>query len=428
MRLKARFFPLLLPIVSLGLTGCNELGLRKGPAPVLDASSVQAAAISQRTIIDALAQDAGYNLQGNVNYYQVALAGFNYVDDQCSAYFDEIFFLDRGRSQIKSGLAAASATTAAILGVTNASTLSLAVVASAFGFASNATDILAGTYLYSLPPAVTQGFVNKLQTAFREGVAANPASINSPASAYYAVQRYLSLCLPPTIESEIANQISATTAVGVPTGPGSLVSVQTGSSPTPHRAPLVGPPPLTKQQVRSEQISNVRNPVNNSRPSTAEKNTAGDSFIRQVKAALCVPETDAALSPPTELAIKDYLRGMGVPIPGQIEPFSDPNLQPVLMKAINDVQNCKVQGFETSYEVGAFGVPADSRADSINELQSKINAKLKAIKSSTVVKETGSFDTQTRDAIEELRASRNLSPGREIDLTLDKYLNSPNKQ
>jgi hypothetical protein len=416
-----------MPIVLLCLTGCNGLAGRKGPAPILDVASVQIAASSQRTIIDALAQDAGYDPLGNVNYYEVAQAGFNYVDDQCSAYFDEMFFLDRARSQAKSGLAAASATTAAILGITNASTLSLSIVASAFGFASNATDILSGTYLYALPPAATQSLVNKLQTAFRDGLAANRANIDSRTSAYYAIQRYLSLCLPPTIEAEIAKQVNATVAIGVPTGSGSLVSVETGSSLSPRRAPIVGPPPLTKQQVSAARIANLKNAVIGVKPTGSTVNRARESFIRQVKAALCVPETDASLSPTTELAIKEYLRGMGVPIPGQIEPFSDPNMQPVLGKAINDVQNCKVQGFETSYEVGAFGVPADGRADSIKQVQLKINEKLKLNGSTTVLKDTGSFDTPTRDAIEELRVLRKLSPGRQIDLTLDKYLSSPNK-
>ena len=81
-----------------------------------------------------------------------SLAGFNYVDDQCTAYFDQLYFIDRERGQLKSGLAAASGTTAAILGVTNASTLTMSVVASAFGFASAATDILAGTYFTPFPP------------------------------------------------------------------------------------------------------------------------------------------------------------------------------------------------------------------------------------------------------------------------------------
>jgi hypothetical protein len=415
---------LVLPIVSLGLAGCSELNLRKGPSPILDATSVEAASSNQTRIIEALASDARVNVGTPDSYYRIAEAGFNYVDDQCGAYFDEIFFIDRERSQLKSGLAAASGTTAAILGVTNASTLTMSVVASAFGFASAATDILAGTYLYSLPPATTQGFVNKLQAAFRDGAAANRANIDSTSAAYYAIQRYLSLCLPPTIEAEITKQVNSTVAVGVPVGKGSLVSVQTGSSVTLPRVPIVGPALFTKAEVRSRQISNVTGEAGNPGPSTGQKNTAREVFIRQVKAALCVPETDGSLSPATELAIKDYLRGMSLPIPGQIEPF-DPNLQPQLIKAISDVQNCKVQGFESPYEVGAFGVPADSRTDSISQLQSRINDRLKANGSATTVRQTASFDTQTRDAIEELRALRKLSPGREIDLALDKYLNSP---
>ena len=165
------FYLLILPFISLGLAGCSELNLRKCPAPVIDSSSVEAATNNQIVIIRALARDAGYDPDSSVDYYRVAEAGFNYVDDQCRAYFDEIFFIDRERSQLKSGLAAASGTTAAILGVTNASTLTLSVVASAFGFASAATDILAGTYLYALPPATTQGLVNKLQAAYRGAAA-----------------------------------------------------------------------------------------------------------------------------------------------------------------------------------------------------------------------------------------------------------------
>jgi hypothetical protein len=424
---KSDVLPLCFLTVSIGLAGCSQLNLRKGPDPILDATSVQIAAANQATIIDALARDAGVNDGAPDRYYRIAEAGFNYVDDQCRAYFDQIFFIDRERSQLKSGLAAASGMTAAILGVTNASTLTMSVVASAFGFTSAATDILAGTYLYSLPPATTQGFVNKLQAAFREGAAANRANINSPTTAYYAIQRYLSLCLPPTIEAEITKQVNSTVAVGVPVGRGSLVSVQTGSSVTLPRGPLVGPAPLTKEQVRAKRISDLGSPASNPRPIVEQANPARDLFIRRVKTALCVPETDASLSPATELAVKDYMRGMGLGAPKQIEPYFDPTLQPVLGKAINDVQDCRAQGFETPYEVGAFGVPADGRADNIKELQSKINDKLKANESNTTVKETGSFDTQTRDAIEELRQRRKLSPGRQIDLTLDKYLNSPNK-
>jgi hypothetical protein len=228
-----------------GLTSCADTSLRTGINPVLDVVSVQNAASNQTAIINALVLDAGYDPQGSVNYYEVAQAGFNYVDDQCTAYFDYMFFFDRRRNEIQSGLAAAGATTGAILGLTSASAMSLGIVASAFGFASNATDIVAGTYVFS-HPAETMVLVHRLQTAFRNGAATNRAFINSRTSAYYAIQRYLSLCLPPTIEGVIANQISATTAVSVPTGEGSLVSVQTGTS-----LPTRPAPPHANRQAGS---------------------------------------------------------------------------------------------------------------------------------------------------------------------------------
>jgi hypothetical protein len=422
---KKIMISLLSACLSLALAGCGDPSLRTGISPVLDVVSVQSAAINQATIIDALATDAGLTLGDPRYYYGAAEAGFNYVDDQCSAYFDYMFFLDRRRDELKSGLAAAAATTGAILGVTNASTMSLAIVASAFGFASNATDIVAGTYVFA-HPAESKVLVNTFQKAFRDGIALNSGAINSRTSAYYAVQRYLNLCLPPTIEAQIARQVAATVAVPVAAGPGSLVSLQSGSSLPQQQA-------ILKHEVESKRISNVKSAANTSKPSTEVRESARDKFIRATKIALCVPETDASLSPATVLAIKDYLRAMTRPVPtGQVEPF-DPAIEPDLSMAISQVKDCKALVFETAFEVGAFGVienssdPAKDRSVSIKDIQSKINAGLKENKSSTVIAETGTFDTQTRDAISELRNLLKLSPGRMIDLPLDKYLNLLNK-
>ncbi|MCI0735914.1 MAG: hypothetical protein L0Y50_06530, partial [Beijerinckiaceae bacterium] len=199
---------IILPLVMLDLAGCAGFDQRRGLNPIIDGAAVQTASYNKTVIINALAIDAGYSPGEPVDYYRVAEAGFNYVDDQCRSYFDTLFFIDRGREQFKSGLTAASATTAAILGVTHASAPSLAILATAFGFASAATDIVTGTYLYALPPATTQSFVERRQFAFREGAAANRAGINTPTGAYFQIQRYLNICLPPTIEAEITRQIS----------------------------------------------------------------------------------------------------------------------------------------------------------------------------------------------------------------------------
>jgi hypothetical protein len=195
--------------------------------------------MNQAAIIDALAREIGYDHPedpaSKVNYYEVAKAGFNYVDDQCRSYFDEMFFIDRGRSQLKSGLAAAGGTTAAILGITNASTLTMSVVATAFGFASTATDILAGTYLYALPPATTEGLVNRFQIKYRDAAAQTQATINTRAEAYYQIQNYLALCLPPRIEAEVVNAVNGSRPIavmGVRT-----FSVQGAPPPAPQQGP-----------------------------------------------------------------------------------------------------------------------------------------------------------------------------------------------
>ncbi|WP_156634181.1 hypothetical protein [Methylobacterium sp. Leaf113] len=216
---------------------CNTFDNRRGLKPIIDANSVQVASANTNLVVAALSRDAG-SLPGEpIDYYLVALAGFNYVDDQCRQYFDELFFINRGREQAKSGLAAAAQTTAAVLGVTGASATSLAVVAQAFGFSISATDVIAGTYLYSLPPATTQGFVQKLQSAFRDGAAQRRAAINSAPAAYYVIQRYLELCLPPRIEAEITKQISAAGAVDVRRGNGALFSLETVSVPSRYSYP-----------------------------------------------------------------------------------------------------------------------------------------------------------------------------------------------
>ena len=108
----------LAPLLALSMGGCIGLEQRTGPSPVIDGAAAYSASDNKAILLSALARDAGFRPGEPVDYYQVAEAGFNYVDDQCRSYFDELFFLNRGREQAKSGISAAGQTTAAILGVT----------------------------------------------------------------------------------------------------------------------------------------------------------------------------------------------------------------------------------------------------------------------------------------------------------------------
>ncbi len=415
---KILFWWLPSSIVLLGLAGCAEFDQRKGLDPIIDGTAVHTASNNKDWILNGLAEDANVHDGDSDYYYLVTEAGFNYVDDQCRSYFDSLFFLERRRDELKSGLAASAATTAAILGVTHASTPSLAIVAAAFGLASSATDIVAGTYLYRLPPATTQGFVEKLQLAYRAGAAANHALINSPTSAYYQIQRYLNLCLPPAIEAEITRQISSSSAIAVPAGAGALFDVQSVGAPASAlpRARFIGPSPITRQEVGKTRIGSI---VERAQPVThIPIETVKSAFVRQVQAALCVP-VDGVLGDPTRGAIRTYLQARNKPAPEPINPL-DPVVRPRLLDAVAEVGVCSEKGFKNAYEAGRFGVPSERTASKIMSLQKDMDELLRSKGSATKVEQTGKFDAQTREAISEVRQL--LLPatkGDQIDKALD---------
>ena len=198
-----RFFVLL--ALAPALTSCISSPAQRfvGLSPVLEADAVERSSGRVRRVMAALAQDAGGG-----SYYDVTEAGFNYIDDRCMEYFSELFYLNRRREATKAGLGAFDKTTSAILAATGAATLTMGVIAQAFGLASNLADIAAGTYLYQLPPATTLSFVKKLQGAYREAASAKRGQINSPATAYHIIQEYLSLCLPPVIEAKLVEHVA----------------------------------------------------------------------------------------------------------------------------------------------------------------------------------------------------------------------------
>ena len=235
---------------SLLLASCNTKN--RGVNPVLQPEAIETSTSNQLRILSALAIDYGITSHTDRYWYNVAQAGFNFVDDECRVYFNELFYLNREREQIKAGLATASATAAAILGVTGASTKSIAIVTQAFGLGIAATELVAGTYLYQTPPATALGFVKELQLAYREGAALRRDEVTSPTAAYHAVQDYLSLCLPPTIEAKIAEHIASARAAPDPLKRGA------GSS---FGLTVVSLPQVTRGDIASAVINNVDSPL-----------------------------------------------------------------------------------------------------------------------------------------------------------------------
>jgi hypothetical protein len=143
------------------------------------------------------------------------------------------------------------------------------------------------------------------------------AEINTPTAAYHHVQSYLALCLPPRIEAEVVNTVSAASVNVVKGGSGSTFSVGSGGPPVNNIRPIV----LLNSAQKPLPATNPK-PPNQLPPGVFNDNewfisqSSGD--IIQIQKTVCVAHPDGILGgvdSPTRLNIVAFFDGLGKPRP-----------------------------------------------------------------------------------------------------------------
>lgn len=226
-----------LTVMAIGLAGCGAVPgseTRYGPAQTLDVTDVVAETKRQADVMAAFAEGAGYKdlaATGHREWYDVTLAGYNYVDEKCDAYLRQLFVLEREKNRASESIVQVDKLTGAILGASGASSMSIQVVAQAFGFGSTMTKLMADSYLYSVPLPTLFSAEERLRKVYRDAAADNAAAIDNRAAAYQSIRGYLSLCFPQTIESKV---IAAVDAAKITPSDG-----KTGAKPNAKKAPTV---------------------------------------------------------------------------------------------------------------------------------------------------------------------------------------------
>lgn len=231
MRLNHAVFLVLGTISLAGCEAANGFGNRYGPDPAMPTTLVNASADHADNIMARLKASAncppGTENSSECNY-ATTLVGFNFVDEQCDAYLRELFALDKERDRLKNAIGSAGLLTNAILAVSPASKVTMAIAAQAFGLSSSYVDVLADSYLYQKDAGVVFTVVATLQAQFRDNIykayADNKLFINNDPQSYSFIRGYLRLCMPPTIESKITEALAGASARLPPkgSGPGTL--------------------------------------------------------------------------------------------------------------------------------------------------------------------------------------------------------------
>jgi hypothetical protein len=133
-------------------------------------------------------------------------AGMNDIDRRCDAYLAWLDNKRRWREPILKQINITAATTAAILGLTGVGTTPIAIVGTAFGFASDTFVNLSSRLITEIDHVVVQTVVLGHQQQYRVKLARVPID-NRPA-AIYLLRNYLRICTPFSIEMSVSNGFS----------------------------------------------------------------------------------------------------------------------------------------------------------------------------------------------------------------------------
>ncbi len=207
------------PIVAtFALVACSKIpdfDSRYGPGPTIPYDPVKQKVDVQTQVMNYLVEKAAADTRRDASvpiWYEAALHGFNYVDEECSEYLRLNFRLTRMRDRDKSIIEAISNTSAGLLKAAQVADPTITSVSAAFGLGSAVSSAYLGSYLFSMEPNIVFRTVTKLQNGYRTKADTSKAAINSQATAYRAIQNYYTLCFPQTIEAKMSEFLAQSVA------------------------------------------------------------------------------------------------------------------------------------------------------------------------------------------------------------------------
>lgn len=191
----------------------RAVGIRGVPA-TLQQSTIVANAEAQESLVTALIKKA--HVRGELDaidprWAAVAEAGVGEVDLLCDQYIAALYNFNRDQQAAREGLTAAGATTAAILGLTGAAGVTIALVAASFGLAASLFDAGVNSVLFSVSPDAVRSIAQRGRQAYLAGITWK--EVTTRPRMMIVVQGYLTQCSPAAIEANINNAATGAPSV-----------------------------------------------------------------------------------------------------------------------------------------------------------------------------------------------------------------------
>ena len=191
----------------------RSVGVRGVPATIQQ-TTIVANTGAQEALVAALIKKA--YVRGELDtldprWAAVAEAGIVEVDMMCDQYISALYTFNREQQAARQGLTAAGATTAAILGLTGAAGVTIALVAASFGLAATLFDAGVNSVLFSVSPDAVRSIAQRGRQAYLAGI--QWKDVTTRPRMMIVVQGYLTQCSPAAIEANINNAATGAPSV-----------------------------------------------------------------------------------------------------------------------------------------------------------------------------------------------------------------------
>jgi hypothetical protein len=411
-----------LAFLVLALSACqggylqNGIGSQLAASDFVQSSNIQSAYFA-KLCQQVVSGDCSGAQQNNI-WTLIVRQGMNDIDRRCDAYLEWLDNKRRSRGPLLAQIGAIHDTANAIMGIVGTGAAAISIVAQGFGLITRSIDNYHSRLLLEVDKSTVDSVVLLAQRRFRDGIAGENY-YNRP-DAEYVLRAYLRLCLPFIIETNI-NNYSTLGAQGIQvTEANSIV-----------RAPVLGRRLLDSIPSGGGKGEAKPNPqptggkfLSQSLHLTKdEKAMAGTGTPEIIQMAICVLPADGVFGKATRTAIVQAKQGLNFRQPGFVD--NTDTLDTAMIDFFSKQSSCvnHERGYLSAFEKFAYPTKND-----ISGFQGSLKGCDVALGKKTNpayvsnIQITGSFDQQTRKAIETIRSSLKFPAGSLVDQSLQVQL------